>query len=149
MLPIPKRVIALYRFFIQFILSNLLVLITFLSLYDLLKHGIGMMNYVGCAFFWSCLVGCINSLTTMDEAGFNMYESIVRRLSYVAIILVLYFSITSIWIPSGFVDWSMRLAQENLALSLIISILLLFLNLLLTYRFAKKMEQIELYTVSP
>ncbi|HLR70445.1 MAG TPA: hypothetical protein VK085_03330 [Pseudogracilibacillus sp.] len=78
-----------------------------------------------------------------------MYESIVRRLSYVAIILVLYFSITSIWIPSGFVDWSMRLAQENLALSLIISILLLFLNLLLTYRFAKKMEQIELCTVSP
>jgi len=57
MLPIPKRVIALYRFFIQFILSNLLVLITFLSLYDLLKHGIGMMSYVGCAFFWSCLVG--------------------------------------------------------------------------------------------
>lgn len=145
-LPIPKRSIALYRLLIQMILSSLIVIVVFISMYDVLQTEIDMMSYIHLAFFWICFGVLFGRIEATDEAGFDMYESILRRIGLIVLFLFVYFSVTFFLLPSGLVQSSFQLAHDKPFLLYTISFVLLALSVLSTYRFIKKMHQTDYIT---
>lgn len=145
-LPIYKKTIALYRLFIQLTISSLCVSLLFLSMYDLLRDEVAALSYISCALFWISFSTLIGSLMSHGEAGYDIYDSILRFIGYGLLIPVLYFLAIYLWLPSGMVHWSFQLAYDNTLFLNAISMTLLMLNLFSIYRFTKKMKQTDYIT---
>lgn len=145
-LPISKRAIALYRFFIQLILSILVVTIVFVSIYDLVSNEVGIVHYLGSAVFWICFSTFIEHFISNGEAGLHLYNSLLWVISYALLAVILYFLIIFLWLPSGLVHWSFQLAHDNIVLLIAISMIFLLLTFFSIYRFTQKMKQTDYIT---